>query len=201
MPWFHLRLNPVSNNGKRRYICSVFSHWPRHSPATGETNGLWWDRNDFWFNRRFNSQHSDSDMKRMYVLYPINTIFFMRIFRYMHDLTVWYIYIYICLIRKHSLFIYIVIAFLFCIYIWYLYDSIAHMALFGVGTVDVSWGGNHRHREKTTMERALDGGVCDITQILAYPVQNMSRSQLCLGFYHFGSLFWPIGMWWFFVAG
>ena len=35
---------------------------------------------------------------------------------------------------------------------------------------------------------ALDGTVSDITQILAYLVHNMSRSQLYLGFGHFGWL-------------
>ena len=35
---------------------------------------------------------------------------------------------------------------------------------------------------------ALDGAVFDITQILAYLVHNMSRSQLYLGFGHFGWL-------------
>ena len=33
---------------------------------------------------------------------------------------------------------------------------------------------------------ALDGAVFDIAQILAYLVHNMSRSQLYLGFGHFG---------------
>ena len=35
---------------------------------------------------------------------------------------------------------------------------------------------------------ALDGAVFDIAQILAYLVHNMSRSQLYLGFGHFGWL-------------
>ena len=43
-------------------------------------------------------------------------------------------------------------------------------------------------REKTTTGSALDGAVFDIAQILAYLVHNMSRSQLYLGFGHFGWL-------------
>ena len=43
-------------------------------------------------------------------------------------------------------------------------------------------------RGKTTMGSALDGAVIDNAQILAYLVHNMSRSQLYLGFGHFG---WP----------
>ena len=42
----------------------------------------------------------------------------------------------------------------------------------------------HRLRGKTTM----DGAVFDIAQILAYLVHYMSRSQLYLGFGHFGWL-------------
>ena len=53
---------------------------------------------------------------------------------------------------------------------------------------EVSCGGHHRPRGKTTTGSALDGAVFDITQILAYLVHNMSRSQLYLGFGHFG---WP----------
>ena len=37
-----------------------------------------------------------------------------------------------------------------------------------------------------TTESALDGAVFDIAQILAYLIHNMSRSQLYLGFGHFG---------------
>ena len=51
---------------------------------------------------------------------------------------------------------------------------------------EVSCGGHHRPRGKTTTGSALDGAVFDITQILAYLVHNMSRSQLYLGFGHFG---------------
>ena len=51
---------------------------------------------------------------------------------------------------------------------------------------EVSCGGHHRPRGKTTTGSALDGAVFDIAQILAYPVHNMSRSQLYLGFGHFG---------------
>ena len=53
---------------------------------------------------------------------------------------------------------------------------------------EVSCGGHHRLRGKTTTGSALDGAVFDITQILAYLVHNMSRSQLYLGFGHFGWL-------------
>ena len=42
---------------------------------------------------------------------------------------------------------------------------------------EISCGGHHRLRGKTT----LDGAVFDIAQILAYLVHNMSRSQLYLG--------------------
>ena len=51
---------------------------------------------------------------------------------------------------------------------------------------EVSCGGHHWLRGKTTTGSALDGAVFDITQILAYLVHNMSRSQLYLGFGHFG---------------
>ena len=50
---------------------------------------------------------------------------------------------------------------------------------------EVSRGGHHRERGKTS---ALDGVVLDFTQILAYLVHNKSRSQLYLGFRHFGWL-------------
>ena len=53
---------------------------------------------------------------------------------------------------------------------------------------EVSCGGHHRLRGKTTTGSALDGVVFDITQILAYLVHNMSRSQFYLGFGHFGWL-------------
>ena len=54
---------------------------------------------------------------------------------------------------------------------------------------EVSCGGHHRLRgRKTTTGSALDGAVFDIAQILAYLVHNMSRSQLYLGFDHFGWL-------------
>ena len=53
---------------------------------------------------------------------------------------------------------------------------------------EVSCGGHHRPRGKTTTGSALDGAVFDIAQILAYQVHNMSRSQLYLGFGHFGRL-------------
>ena len=53
---------------------------------------------------------------------------------------------------------------------------------------EVSCGGHHRLRGKTTMGSAWDGAVFDIAQILAYLVHNMSWSQLYLGFGHFGWL-------------
>ena len=53
---------------------------------------------------------------------------------------------------------------------------------------EVSCGGHHRPRGKTTTGSALDGAVFDIAQILAYLVHNMSRSQSYLGFGHFGWL-------------
>ena len=53
---------------------------------------------------------------------------------------------------------------------------------------EVSCGGHHRPSGKTTTGSALDGAVFHITQILAYLVHNMSRSQLYLGFGHFGWL-------------
>ena len=53
---------------------------------------------------------------------------------------------------------------------------------------EVSCDGHHRPRRKTTTGSALDGAVFDITQILAYLVHNMSRSQSYLGFGHFGWL-------------
>ena len=60
---------------------------------------------------------------------------------------------------------------------------------------EVSCGGHHRLRGKTTMGSALDGAVFDIAQILAYLVHNMSRSQLYLGFGHFGWLPSFFGQW------
>ena len=53
---------------------------------------------------------------------------------------------------------------------------------------EVSCGGHHRQRGKTTTGSALDGAVLDFTQILAYLVHNMSKSQLYFGFGHFGWL-------------
>ena len=52
---------------------------------------------------------------------------------------------------------------------------------------EVSCGGHHRQRGKTTTGSAL-GAVLDFTQILACLVHNMSRSQLYLGFGDFGWL-------------
>ena len=54
---------------------------------------------------------------------------------------------------------------------------------------------HHRPRGKTTTGSALDGAVFDIAQILAYLVHNMSRSQLYLGFGHFGWLPSFFGQW------
>ena len=52
------------------------------------------------------------------------------------------------------------------------------------------WGllvvGTIGHEERPPRGSALDGAVFDIAQILAYLVHNMSRSQLYLGFGHFG---------------
>ena len=53
---------------------------------------------------------------------------------------------------------------------------------------EVSCGGHHRPKGKTTTGSALDGAVFDTAQILAYLVHNMSRSQLYLGFGRFGWL-------------
>ena len=52
----------------------------------------------------------------------------------------------------------------------------------------VSCGRHHRLRGKNTTGSALDGAVFDIAQILACLVHNMSRSQVYLGFGHFGWL-------------
>ena len=75
------------------------------------------------------------------------------------------------------------------LYIFYsnLWD-ISHDTFRGGWGCEVSCGGHHRPRGKTTTGSALDGAVFDIAQILAYPVHNMSRSQLYLGFGHFGWL-------------
>ena len=54
---------------------------------------------------------------------------------------------------------------------------------------EVSCGGHHQlFRGKTTTGSALDRAVFDSAQILAHLVHNMSRSQICLGFGHFGWL-------------
>ena len=60
---------------------------------------------------------------------------------------------------------------------------------------EVFCGGHHRLRGKTTTGSALDGAVFDMAQILAYLVHNMSRSQLYLGFGHFGWLPSFCGQW------
>ena len=68
-----------------------------------------------------------------------------------------------------------------------LFESLVFPPTLGGGWgCEVSCGGHHRPRGKTTTGSALDGAVFDIAQILAYLVHNMSRSQLYLGFGHFG---------------
>ena len=54
------------------------------------------------------------------------------------------------------------------------------------GSVKFLVVGTIGHEERPTKGSALDGAVFDISQILAYLVHNMSRSQLYLGFGHFG---------------
>ena len=66
--------------------------------------------------------------------------------------------------------------------------GLTHWPLGGGWGCEVSCGGHHRPRGKTTTGSALDGAVFDIAQILAYLVHNISRSQLYLGFGHFGWL-------------
>ena len=46
---------------------------------------------------------------------------------------------------------------------------------------EVSSGGHHRKRGKTTTGSALGGAVLDLTQILAYLIHNMNRSQYIWG--------------------
>ena len=69
----------------------------------------------------------------------------------------------------------------------YNHSKLSHWCGGGWGC-EVSCGGHHRPRGKTTTGSALVGAVFDIAQILAYLVHNMSRSQLYLGFGHFGWL-------------
>ena len=66
--------------------------------------------------------------------------------------------------------------------------SLPSLSLWGGWGCEVSCGGHHRLTGRTTTGSALDGAVFDIAQILAYLVHNMSRSQLYLGFGHFGWL-------------
>ena len=76
--------------------------------------------------------------------------------------------------------------------------SKCHDILGGGWGCEVSCGGHQRQSGKTTAGSALDGAVLDFIQILAYLVHNMSRSQLYLGFGHFGwlpSFFRPITFW------
>ena len=65
-------------------------------------------------------------------------------------------------------------------------NCIGSAAMGGGWGCEVSCGGHHRPKGKTTTGSALDGAVFDIAQILAYLVHDMSRSQLYLGFGHFG---------------
>ena len=74
-----------------------------------------------------------------------------------------------------------------------LYDQLFHWIThlvngWGGWGCEVSCGGHHRPRGKTTTGSALDRTVLAFPQILAYLVHNMSRSQLYLGFGHFGWL-------------
>ena len=64
--------------------------------------------------------------------------------------------------------------------------AVSPMQSWGGWGCEVSCGGHHRPKGKTTTGSALDGAVFDIAQILAYLVHNMSRSQLYLAFGHFG---------------
>ena len=71
---------------------------------------------------------------------------------------------------------------------WTWKSEMSWLSIGGGWGCEVSCGGHHRQRGKTPMGSALDGAVLDFTQILAYLVHNMSRSQLYLGFGHFGWL-------------
>ena len=71
---------------------------------------------------------------------------------------------------------------------WYIVFVCTPCERWGGWGCEVSFSGHHWPREKTTTGPALDGAVFDIAQILAYLVHNMSRSQLYLGFGHFGWL-------------
>ena len=68
---------------------------------------------------------------------------------------------------------------LYTVYV-YMGSTLSHC--WGGWGCEVSCGGHHRPRGKTTTGSALDGAVFDIAQILAYLVHKMSRSQLYLGF-------------------
>ena len=65
------------------------------------------------------------------------------------------------------------------------WHDLLQWGLWGGWGCEVSCGGHHRPRGKTTTGPALDGAVFDIAQILAYLVHNMSRPHLYLGFGHF----------------
>ena len=76
-----------------------------------------------------------------------------------------------------------------CIYLPVLLICVSYHALilrWGGWGCEVSCGGHHRLRGKTTTGSALDGAVFDIAQILAYLAHNRGISQLYLGFGHFG---------------
>ena len=79
---------------------------------------------------------------------------------------------------------------------WYMYTNGVHIYTFGSCFVAIYghgmgglwgflWWAPSRGKHHGS---ALDGAVFDIAQILAYLVHNMSRSQLYLGFGHFGWL-------------
>ena len=72
--------------------------------------------------------------------------------------------------------------------ITYSWISINYWSPQGGRGCEVSCGGHRWQREKTTTGSAVDGAVLDFSQILAYLVHKMSRSQLYLGFGHFGWL-------------
>ena len=74
------------------------------------------------------------------------------------------------------------------VYIYLQLLCLALVTVWGGWDCEVSCGGHHRLRGKTTTGSALDGAVFDIAQILAYLIHNMSRSKLYLGFGHFGWL-------------
>ena len=65
-----------------------------------------------------------------------------------------------------------------CVFYW---SQVLSREQSGDGWIcEVSCGGHHRQRGKTTTGSVLGAAVLDFTQILAYLVHNMSRSQLYL---------------------